>query len=121
MTNRGVDRSALFSSPVDRLVFLSILAAVCLDSGIRVHAFCLMTNHFHLLVEDPRGLLSHAMLRLETSYARFVRDSTGRRGSGHVCGDRFRSRPTTSALDSRRVVVHILRDPLECRRCRGFH
>ena len=115
MTNRGVDRSALFSSPVDRLVFLSILAAVCLDSGIRVHAFCLMTNHFHLLVEDPRGLLSHAMLRLETAYARFVRDSAGRRGAGHVFGDRFWSRPITGALDYRRVVAYILRNPLACR------
>ncbi len=115
VTNRGVDRSALFSSPIDRLVFLSILAAVCLDSGIRVHAFCLLTNHFHLLLEDPRGMLSHAMLRIETTYARFVRDTSGRRGNGHIFGDRFWSRAITGALDYRRVVAYILCNPLECR------
>ena len=114
VTNRGVDRTALFASPVHRIVFLSMLAAVCLDSGIRVHAFCLMTNHFHLLMEDPRGMLSHAMLRLETAYARFVRDSAGRRGNGHVFGDRFWSRPINGALDYRRVTAYILRNPLEC-------
>ena len=114
VTNRGVDRSNLFRSPVDRFVFLSILAAVCLDGGLRIHAFCLMTNHFHLLVEDPRGVLSHAMLRLQTAYARYVRDINGRRGSGHVFGDRFFSRAIGDALDYRRVVDYILRNPLEC-------
>jgi len=114
VTNRGVDRSNLFRSPVDRFVFLSILAAVCLDGGLRIHAFCLMTNHFHLLVEDPRGVLSHAMLRVQTAYARYVRDVNGRRGSGHVFGDRFFSRAINGARDYRRVVDYILRNPLEC-------
>jgi REP element-mobilizing transposase RayT len=114
VTNRGVDRSALFDSPVDRFVFLSILAACCLDDGLRVHAFCLMTNHFHVLVEDPRGLLSHMMLRLQTAYARYRRDTSGRRGSGHVFGDRFFSRTVASARDYRAVVDYILRNPLEC-------
>ena len=114
VTNRGVDRQPIFRSPADRIVFLSILAAVCLDSGLCVHAFCLMTNHFHLLVEDPRGLLSHAMLRLETAYARYFRDSAGRRGCGHVFGDRFFSRAFGSARSYRIVVDYILRNPLAC-------
>ena len=114
VTNRGVDRSALFDSPLDRFVFLSTLAACCLDDGLRVHAFCLMTNHFHLLVEDPRGLLSHTMLRLQTSYARYRRDASGRRGSGHVFGDRFFSRVVSSKRDYSSVVDYILRNPLEC-------
>lgn len=116
VTNRGVDRSPLFRTAVDRIVFLSMLAAVCLDGGLRVHTFCLMTNHFHLLVEDPRGVLSHAMLRLQTAYARYFRDSAGRRGSGHVFGDRFFSRRVGSTRYYRAVVSYILRNPLACKR-----
>ena len=115
VTNRGVDRLAIFHSPGDRIVFLSILAAVSLDAGLRIHAFCLMTNHFHLLIEDPRGLLSLAMLRLQTAYARYVRDTTGRRGSGHIFGSRFASRVVSSRRDYRYVVDYVLRNPLETR------
>ena len=115
MTNRGVGRSIIFNQPIDHFVFVAILASVCLDCGIRVHSFCLLTNHFHLLLEDPRGVLSIAMLRVQTAYARYFRDVYGTRGSGHVFGDRFRSRPITSAHDYRRVVRYILRNPLECR------
>jgi len=115
VTNRGVGRNALFRSAADRLVFLSMLASFCLDDGLRVHCFCLMTNHFHLLVEDPRGMLSRMMLRLGTAYARFVRDSSGCRGDGHVFGDRFFSRRIGSARDYQTVVDYILLNPMRCR------
>jgi len=114
VTNRSVGRVPLFRSPLDRLVFLSLLAAFCLDDGLRIHCFCLMTNHFHLLVEDPRGTLSRLMLRLETAYARYHRDSAGRRGDGHVFGDRFFSRRIGTSKYYRAVVEYILLNPLRC-------
>jgi REP element-mobilizing transposase RayT len=115
VTNRGVDRNPLFVTAVDRLIFLSLLAFYCHDDGLRVHCFCLMTNHFHLLVVDPRGLLSRMMLRLETAYARYLRDTRSRRGHGHVFGDRFFSRRIGSNRDYRAVVAYILRNPIACK------
>ena len=58
VTNRGVDRSPLLSSLVDRLVFPSILAAVCLDSGIGVRAFCMtdLTDLYSLASEQSSML-----------------------------------------------------------------
>jgi putative transposase len=44
LTNRGVDRCAIFHSDLDRIVFLSLLAEACSANGAVCHAFCLMTT-----------------------------------------------------------------------------
>jgi REP element-mobilizing transposase RayT len=80
VTNRGVDRMNIFGSDLDRIVFLSILAEACDRTGALCHAWTLMSNHFHLVVEDSRGLLSQLLHRLEFCYARFFNDSRGRTG-----------------------------------------
>lgn len=114
ITNRGADHRDIFRSPVDRLVFLSILALAFVENGIRLHCFCLMTNHFHLLVEDPRGVISLAMLRLQSSYARYFNDSRGRRGAGHLFGDRFFSEEITSVRFYDQLTSYILLNPRRC-------
>ena len=114
ITNRGADQRPIFHSPADRLVFLSILAHAFLDDGLRVHCFCLMTNHFHLLVEDPKGMISRAMLRLQGSYARYFNDIRGKRGAGHLFGDRFFSEQVTSARFYDRLISYTLLNPLHC-------
>jgi hypothetical protein len=73
-----------------------------------------MTNHFHLLVEDPRGMISRAMLRLQGSYARYFNDSRGKRGAGHLFGDRFFSEPVTSGRFYDQLTSYILLNPLRC-------
>lgn len=114
ITNRGAGLRDIFLSPADRLIFLSMLAHVCLDDGLRIHTYCLMTNHFHLLVEDPRGMISRAMLRLQASYARYFNDCRGKRGAGHVFGDRFFSERVTSGRYYDRLVSYILLNPVRC-------
>jgi hypothetical protein len=91
-----------------------MLAQVCLDDGLRIHTYCLMTNHFHLLVEDPRGMISRAMLRLQACYARYFNDRSGRRGAGHVFGDRFFSERVTSGRYYDQLVAYILLNPIRC-------
>jgi len=46
---------------LDRKRFLEALEAVCQKTGWQVHAYCLMDNHFHLVVETPRGNRSTGM------------------------------------------------------------
>ena len=56
--NRGNYRAALFRAERTKAAFLKCLGQACEKSGWRVHAWCLMSNHFHLLVEGtPRGNL----------------------------------------------------------------
>ena len=51
--SRGDRRENVFPDDVDRQDFLKTLAETCQETGFQVHAYCLMPNHFHLVVETP--------------------------------------------------------------------
>jgi len=51
--NRGDRREPIFKDDLDRHRFLQTLAQTCEKTGWQVHAYCLMSNHFHLVVETP--------------------------------------------------------------------
>ena len=51
--NRGNYRSFIFETEGTRKSFLKCLTEVCEATGWRVHAWCLMSNHYHLLIETP--------------------------------------------------------------------
>jgi hypothetical protein len=59
--NRGIARRTVFENDADVRYFLAQLARAVRAGGIEVHAYCLMTTHFHLLVRSPAGGLSTAM------------------------------------------------------------
>ena len=59
--NRGDHREAIYRDDMDRQRFLETLAEGCVKTGWHIHAFCLMGNHFHLVVETPRGNLVAGM------------------------------------------------------------
>ena len=75
VTNRGVDRSDIFHSDMDRILFLSMVAEACMFYGAVCHAFCLMTTHWHFVIEDTRGMLSQVLHRFESAYARYFNDT----------------------------------------------
>ena len=53
--NRGDRREAIFLSDKDRALFIETLDEACQKTDWQVHAWCLMSNHFHLVTETPRG------------------------------------------------------------------
>ena len=59
--NRGDHREDIFRNEQDRELFLAALGEACQKTGWQVHAFCLMSNHFHLVVETPEADLVSAM------------------------------------------------------------
>ena len=59
--NRGDRREPIFKDDEDRVQFVATLAEACLKTGWQVHAYCLMPNHFHLVVETPRANLVAGM------------------------------------------------------------
>ena len=61
VTSRGNGRQAIFYNDGDRQLFFDILAEVIERHGWLVHAYCLMTNHYHLVVETPDPNLSRGM------------------------------------------------------------
>src|SRR5438067_8767831 len=59
--SRGDRREAIFRTEAHRKLFLDLLDQTCRRTGWQIHAYCLMDNHFHLVVETPRGNLSTGM------------------------------------------------------------
>ena len=59
--NRGDHREAIYRDDTDRQRFLGTLAEGCVKTGWHIHAFCLMGNPFHLVVETPQGNLVAGM------------------------------------------------------------
>ena len=68
VTSRGNERKVIFKDAADREAFLSILAQVNKRYHWLCHAYCLMNNHYHLLIETPDGNLSLGMRQLNGVY-----------------------------------------------------
>ena len=67
VTSRGNERKAIFRDDGDRRLFLRILAQVTDRFNWLCHAYCLMNNHYHLVIETPDGNLSKGMRQLKWS------------------------------------------------------
>jgi REP element-mobilizing transposase RayT len=59
--SRGDRREDIFVADVDRLDLLKTVGEACLKTGWQVHAYCLMRNHYHLVVETPNANLVAGM------------------------------------------------------------
>jgi putative transposase len=87
--NRGDRREAIFHDDRDRELFVATLAEACAKADWQIHAYCLMGNHFHLVVETPKGNLVAGMKWFLGTYtARFNRRH---KLSGHLFSGRYKS------------------------------
>jgi REP element-mobilizing transposase RayT len=89
LLNRGDRREDIFLDEGDRNRFLEALGTVCVKTGWQVHGYCLMTNHFHLVVETPRPNLVAGMKWLLGTYT--MRFNRRHRFSGHLFAGRYKS------------------------------
>lgn len=87
--NRGDRREPIFRDDQDRKRFLETLGEACGKAGWHVHAYCLMLNHFHLVVETPQGNLVAGMKWFLGTYtSRFNRRH---KLFGHLFSGRYKS------------------------------
>ncbi|WP_275100505.1 REP-associated tyrosine transposase [Sedimenticola hydrogenitrophicus] len=89
VTSRGNQREAIYLSDSDRDIWLEVFAEVCRRFNWSCHAYCLMDNHYHLLVETPEGNLSPGMRQLNGVYTQRFNRLHGR--IGHVFQGRYKS------------------------------
>jgi REP element-mobilizing transposase RayT len=89
ITSRGNARENCFRDETDKLIFLKILGRAIDRHGWLCVAYCLMDNHYHLVIETPQPNLSIGMRHLNGNYARVFNDRHDR--CGHVFEARFRS------------------------------
>ena len=86
---RGNRRERIFRDEADRLLFYRTLGEACERTGWRVHAWVLMSNHYHLMVETPEGNLVAGMRWLQNTYTR--RHNCRHRLWGRLFGDRYKA------------------------------
>ena len=89
LTARGDRQEPIFEDDDDRLVFLDLLAKEVLQQGWVLYAFCLMANHYHLLLETPEPNLVQGMRRLNGVYSQAFNRRYHR--VGHVLQGRYKS------------------------------
>ncbi len=80
VTARGNERRAIFRSARDREHFIELLEVCVARFSLRLHAYVLMSNHYHLLLETPEANLSRAMQWFNVSYTVWFNRRHGRCG-----------------------------------------
>ena len=69
VTSRGDRREDIYEDDIDRATFLDLLDDVCESYNWDCHGYCLMSNHYHLLLETPEPNLSVGMRQLNGVYS----------------------------------------------------
>src|SRR4030042_1692045 len=88
VTSRGNERRTVFQSNRDREKYLSYLESAHERYGAVIHVYCLMGNHYHLLLETPRGNLSQIIHHINGAYTTYFNIKRDR--SGHLFQGRFK-------------------------------
>jgi REP element-mobilizing transposase RayT len=110
VTLRGNLRSDIFLDDEDHRSFLALLAEGTGRFGYRVHAFCLMTNHVHLALEQGERPLSRGLQNLASRHARRLNERTGR--AGHVFQGRYGAFPVESDAYHLELIRYIHCNPV---------
>jgi putative transposase len=87
--SRGNNRQFIFRDDQDRKKYLERLAWYCQEKEVHLLAYCLLTNHVHLLLQTPKGNLSKMMQPFQTSYTTYF--NKRHRRSGHVFEQRYKA------------------------------
>ncbi|MDF0676357.1 MAG: transposase [Nitrospira sp.] len=116
VTARGNARQDIFLDDEDRQRFLGVLAHVVSRFHLRLHAYCLMDNHFHLVVETPEGNLSKAMRQLNGVSTQAFNRRHGR--VGHVLQGRFKAIVVDRNSYLLELCRYVVLNPVRIRRTR---
>lgn len=108
--SRGVERRRVFLEKEDFHYFLTLLAHIKDQFSITVHAFCLMDNHYHVLVQTHHENISEAMQYLNANYSAWFNRKYKR--SGHLWQGRYKSYLLFDDIHFWNVARYIERNPL---------
>jgi REP-associated tyrosine transposase len=115
VTARGVDRTRIFLDDGDYMCFEASLENVSGRFGWKVHAYCLLPNHYHLIVETRREDLSKGMQRLNGLYAQRFNRRHDR--VGHLFQNRYASYLIENDEYFERAVAYVRANPVEAGLC----
>lgn len=109
--DRGNSKQIIFEDDSDRYRFLSDISDRFARLEVAVLAWCLMDNHFHLMVDDPFDNLSKAMQCALTAYAKYFNGKTGR--TGHLFDNRYSRVAVESDTQAVQLLDYIHLNPVK--------
>ena len=110
VTTRGNDRQRIYFGNWSGRLFVRELERAARRHGWRVFAYCLMWNHYHLVVETGESGLSHGMCELNGRFARTTNRVTGR--TNHLFGARFYNRLVETDQYWEATIRYVLLNPV---------
>jgi REP element-mobilizing transposase RayT len=113
ITSRGNARRSIFAGDEDRKIFLDTLDKVNDKYNFLCHAYCLMDNHYHLLIETPDGNLSNGMRQLNGVYTQ--RYNRRNKKVGHVFQGRYKAILIQKETHFLEVCRYIVLNPVRAR------
>ncbi len=116
VTARGDGRGTIFRDDADRRVFLEILQRTVSLRRWACHAYCLMGNHYHLLVETPEANLSRGMRAVNGEYTQAFNRRHGR--PGHVFQGRFKAVLVEKEAHLLELCRYVVLNPVRARSMR---
>ena len=108
---RGNGGICIFEDDEDRYRMLTLFEDKLVGNGVGVTAWCLMSNHFHLMVDDPYEKISSCMSGVLTSYAMYFNRKTDR--VGHLFQDRFTNIPVENDVQAISLADYIHMNPVK--------
>jgi putative transposase len=117
VTSRGNGKQPIFLDESDRERFLGLLARTCERFAWRCHAYCLMGNHYHLVLETPRPNLSRGMQQLGSGYAQSFNRRHER--TGHVLQGRYKAFLVEKEAHLLELTRYVVLNPVRAGLCRS--
>jgi len=108
---RGINRQVIFEDDGDKLYFMKVLQSCKEVSGFKLHAFCLMPNHVHLLIEPATEPLEIIFKRIGSRYVIWYNRKYQR--TGHLFQDRFKSENVEDTQYYTTVLRYIMHNPMK--------
>lgn len=111
--NRGHNREAVFKDDYLKTKYLKIISEEAALMKIHIYCYCIMDNHFHMILQNSSGRLSDFMKRAHTRYGIFYRKMNG--GKGYVFHDRFKSTVIQNESYLISAIIYVLQNPLRAK------
>jgi len=111
--NRGHNREAVFKDDYLKTEYLKIISEEAALMKIHIYCYCIMDNHFHMILQNSSGRLSDFMKRAHTRYGIFYRKMNG--GKGYVFHDRFKSTVIQNESYLISAIIYVLQNPLRAK------
>src|SRR3954454_1815211 len=113
---RGNRRQTMFYGPGDYVLFLRLLGRAIEKHSMYCLSYCLITNHYHLVLETPRPTLGDAMRDINGRYAQLFNERR-KTGGGRLFEDRFGSKPVQTDEQFAQLLRYVARNPVAAGLC----